>query len=113
MTTAARPVGRLIHGGSSTLAYVRRCPCVACVGFRERTRANISHDSDAVDWVAVDRVATGDGYQERLTVAEREAVVILLHRRGCNDQVIARRTGMADRTVLRIRKRLNLPAVTR
>lgn len=45
-----------------------------------------------------------------LTVAERRQVVARLHGQGLDDQQIARRTGCADRTALRIRRELNLPA---
>jgi DNA-binding CsgD family transcriptional regulator len=46
-----------------------------------------------------------------LTIAERQDLVRTLHRQQCSDREIARRTGMSDRTVLRIRARLGLPAV--
>ena len=46
-----------------------------------------------------------------LTIAERREVVARLHAIGLNDQDIARRTGCADRTVLRIRQELGLPAI--
>jgi DNA-binding Xre family transcriptional regulator len=52
-----------------------------------------------------DRGPVGDRKQER------EELVRTLHRQQYNDQQIADRTGMSDRTVLRIRARLGLPAV--
>lgn len=63
---------------------------------------------DDVDWVRVERAVSG--IQVALTFAERREVVALLYRMGCSDQEIARRSGMADRTVLRIREELELPA---
>lgn len=74
------------------------------------TAIAVGHAAD-VDEVAVERVVAGRGGQSQLTVAERAEVVRVLHGRRCNDLLIARRTGMNPRTVLRIRQRLNLPAV--
>jgi hypothetical protein len=103
----------MVHGGSVALAFDRRCPCTPCDSYRERCAADISRDPAAVDHVAVELVADGLGYHERLTVAERAEVVRLLHHRRYSDNDIARRTGMAAKTVLRIRRRLTLPAVPR
>lgn len=62
-----------------------------------------------VDDVAVQRRLDGDT-TVRLTIAERRACVARLHAQGMNDRPIARRLGISDRTVLRIRKLLDLPA---
>jgi hypothetical protein len=42
--------------------------------------------------------------------ADREEIVRRAHRVGLNDRETARRAGLEDRTVLRIRQRLGLPA---
>ncbi len=105
---AGRGPGRIVHGTSKT-AVQRACPCRTCDDFRERPRG-FSHDPDWIDEMAVERVAAGESYHERLSVKEREEVVRLLHRQRMTDRDIARRTGMADRTVLRIRQRLGLLA---
>lgn len=99
--------GRMVHGTHVT-AVTRRCPCRACAGYRERP-GGFSRDPDFIDDTAVERVASGDGYQELLTIAERQAVVRLLHAEGLNDFQMARRTGMCSRTVGAIRKHLGLP----
>jgi DNA-binding CsgD family transcriptional regulator len=105
---ARRPKSRLVHGTAAT-AVTRRCPCRSCDDFRDRP-SGYSHDPAWVDEVAVAEVAAGQGYHERLSLAEREAVVRLMHGWRINDQDIARRTGMNARTVLRIRQRLDLEA---
>lgn len=65
----------------------------------------LSHDD--VDEVVVDRLAAGRFLPEQATIAEREAVVALLAvREGATDKEIAVRTGISERTVLRIRGRL-------
>lgn len=53
-----------------------------------------------------------DGEAVRLTRAEKHAAVHLLHRRGLHDRAIAERLHITDRTVLRLRQRLGLGAVT-
>lgn len=58
------------------------------------------------DEIAVERCVAGTLHARRLTVAERRAVVAELTRRGLGIRVIAARTGMAARTVTRIRGRL-------
>lgn len=100
--------GRLVHGTRKT-AIERECPCRSCENYRDRPDG-YSHDPDWVDEMAVEAVAAGQGYHERLSIGEREAVVRLMHGWRVNDQDIARRTGMNARTVLRIRQRLNLQA---
>lgn len=66
-------------------------------------------DEPEVDEVAVRRAADGDAV--RLTRAEKHAAVELLHRRGLHDRAIAERLHVTDRTALRLRQRLGLPAV--
>jgi hypothetical protein len=70
-------------------------------------------DDPAVDMdeVAVLRALDGDR-TIILNVAERREAVRQLHARGLSDSVIAARIGAADRTVLRIRRELDLPANT-
>ena len=55
----------------------------------------------SVDETAVDRAVAGDP-PERLTVAEREAAVLLLKQRGLPGATVAARVGCTDRTVWRI-----------
>lgn len=64
---------------------------------------------DDVDDVAVLRACRGE--RLNLTVAERREVVRRLHAERMNDQQISARTGLADRTVLRIRQELGLAAL--
>lgn len=62
---------------------------------------------DDLDEVVVDRLAIGRYLPDQATIAEREAVVALLAvRQGATDSEIAVRTGISERTVLRIRGRL-------
>ncbi len=77
-------------------------------GYRTVERA-ASHDD--VDPVAVEETMRGNKTL-RLTLAERREVIRRLHAAGMNDQDIQRRTGITDRTCVRIRKELDLPAVT-
>ena len=68
-------------------------------------------NSTTVDSAAVDRALTGD-VADRLSIADRREAVRTLHAQGYNDSRIAERIGITARTVLRIRQRLDLPAVT-
>lgn len=63
-----------------------------------------------VDEVAVQRVIDGKAPHRTLTVAERREAVRKLHRRGLSDRQISAVTGLADRSVFRIRTALKLPA---
>lgn len=63
-----------------------------------------------VDEVAIERVLSGDKPKRPLNPREREIVVTRLYELGLSDAQIADRAGTSDRTVLRIRQRLNLPA---
>lgn len=107
---ARRPPTRLIHGTHAT-AVTRACPCQACENYRERP-PGFGHDPDWVDEIAVRFVAERRGYHEHLSIREREAVVQLMHSWHLSDLESARRTGMSSRTVLRIRQRLGLEAIT-
>lgn len=62
------------------------------------------------DEVAVSKCAEGRFPGGDLTIAEREAAVRMLHRQGMSDRGVAARMGIRDRTVVRIRRRLGLPA---
>lgn len=62
-----------------------------------------------VDARRVESAVAGDR-PSGLTIAERRAVVAELHRLGMNDREIARRSGISDRTALRIRQELGLTA---
>jgi ParB family chromosome partitioning protein len=62
-----------------------------------------------IDQIAVERACAGD--RVPLGPREREAVVAQLNARHLNDQEISRLTGISDRTVIRARQRLGLPAV--
>lgn len=63
-----------------------------------------------VDEVAVQRAVDGRMSARDLTIGEREAAVRLIHRQGLTDGHAAERLGLAGETVMRIRKRLCLPA---
>lgn len=67
----------------------------------------VSHN--VVDDMAVERRLAGD-LTIKLTIAERRVCVRRLHALGMNDKPIAKRLGISDRTVLRIRKLLGLAA---
>jgi transcriptional regulator with XRE-family HTH domain len=62
-----------------------------------------------VDPVAVEEAIRGNT-TVTLTIAERREVIRHLHALGLNDQDIQRRTGITDRTCVRIRRELDLPA---
>lgn len=63
-----------------------------------------------VDEVVVDRLAAQQPVASA-TIAERREAVAKLHAAGVNDRQIAARTGLAARTVLRIRAELGLAPV--
>jgi hypothetical protein len=63
-----------------------------------------------VDPVAVERAVRGDLRGAPLNLHEREAAVRILHEKGEPDRTIAERVECTMRSVLRIRKRLGLPA---
>jgi transcriptional regulator with GAF, ATPase, and Fis domain len=56
------------------------------------------------DWVNVDRALTGE--RVALNVAERRAVIAALTERRCSAAGIARRLGMHQRSVVRVRARI-------
>lgn len=64
---------------------------------------------DHLDEAAIERRMAGDRTVS-LTNTERREVVRRLHSQGLTDRDIERRTGIADRQVLRDRRRLGLPA---
>ena len=70
---------------------------------RRRARTEINQDN-------VDRMCTGQPVTNT-TPAENRAAVARLREFGMNDRQIAARTGLHNRTVLRIRAQLGLPAV--
>jgi ParB/RepB/Spo0J family partition protein len=78
----------------------------------EPSRAEPSRASTttpAYDEAAVVRRLDGD-HTVPIRNADREEIVRRAHRVGLNDRETARRAGLEDRTVLRIRQRLGLPA---
>lgn len=66
-------------------------------------------DEPIVDEIAVHRALAGE--KVRLGQAERREIVKRAHERRWSDVYIARRTGMSEKTVLRIREELRLPAI--
>lgn len=97
--------------GHPIAGRLHQVACERC--FEETIRADergeISAGTDTrVDPVSVERACAGQ--RVALNPREREQVVKRLHAAGLNDQQIARRTGISDRTVLRARQRLGLPA---
>lgn len=76
----------------------------------EESRARASRSRDDIDPVAVGRACEGQP-PAHLTVGERREAVRRLHGRRLNDKQIARRIGLTNRTVLRIRQDLGLPAI--
>lgn len=62
-----------------------------------------------IEPVRVDNAVAGQ--RTELTVAERRVVVQRLHAQGFNDRSIERHTGISERTALRIRQELRLPAI--
>lgn len=79
--------------------------------WRKRGRAGCT--SWEIDEHDVESVCSGLMDQYVLTSQEREEVVRRLHARHMVDRKIAERTGMSRETVIRIRKRLELPPVPR
>lgn len=69
------------------------------------------YEPDEPDFIVVPRVCAGTLPHTVLSVGQRREVVRLLHRAGYSDHDIARRTGMASRTAMRIRHDLGLPRV--
>lgn len=72
---------------------------------KTRARADIDHE-------VVDRACRGQ-HHGRLTIGERRAIVQRLHGQGLYDTEIQALTGISDRTALRIRQELQLPAAVR
>jgi hypothetical protein len=66
---------------------------------------------DDVDTEKVDQMCAGRHF-EKVTLGERLAAVRILTARGLNDRQIADRIGSTDRTVLRIRHRNDINAVS-
>lgn len=84
-------------------------------GTTPQERASIAREQSrgqqhcgGVDEVAIDRAMGGQ--RTRLTIPERREAVRRLHGYGLTDQDTARRLHISDRTVLRIRQRMGLPA---
>ena len=71
--------------------------------------AGCRFDPEAVDEINVELAMAGESVT--LTVAERRECVRRLHRLRYSDRAIAERLGCCDKTVLRARKHLGLPAV--
>jgi hypothetical protein len=108
-------------GLGSRHGYRSGCRCTPCINAntayndahprtyprpaREQLPSRQVHDAN------VENLITGQLRWNQTTRAEREQAVRTLNRRGCNDAEISRRTGLAVRTVLRIRQRLQLPRV--
>lgn len=65
-------------------------------------------DDAEYDWVAVDLAIRGELPPALLHTPDREEVVRRLNSAGLTDPEIAARTGMLIRTIVRIRKRLDL-----
>lgn len=65
------------------------------------------------DEVIVERCLAGSPCGIKPSTAEREQIVYTLRGKGLNDAEIARRTGIPERTVLRVRHRIGLPPVPR
>lgn len=63
-----------------------------------------------IDEVAVARAADTAGAAASLTTTEREAVLRVMASRGASDAQIAEHLGVVDRTVLRWRTQLQIPA---
>lgn len=66
--------------------------------------------ADVVDDVAVTRAAANPGAAGALTANERRAVLHVMAARGASDAQIAEHLGVVDRTILRWRSQLQVPA---
>ncbi len=66
-----------------------------------------------IDEVAVARAAERRGAAGSLTATEREAVLRVMASRGASDAQIAEHLGVVDRTILRWRTQLQIPAAGR
>lgn len=62
------------------------------------------------DPIVVDRLVAGHYNAARANRRERQAAVEILTRRGYGSILIARMTGMSDRTVVRLRRRIRAEA---
>lgn len=86
------------------------CPaCRAANAARVRNQTGHLSRRD-IDEIAVARATAGDP-PARMTIAERAEAVRRLHQRHLSDPGIAGVLGISTMTVLRIRQRLDLPAV--
>ena len=108
---------RCNEAGHPLAGRLNKTACGACweAEIREDVLAGDDVPDDAapgglVDEVAVQRAVGGD-LSVALSVLERREAVRLLHRQRLSDGQIAQVLGLSDRTVLRIRQRLDLPAV--
>lgn len=63
-----------------------------------------------IDWVLVER-ASNEHTRHRLNHCERREIVKALHRRGFNDCRIHDRTGISQRTAMRVRQECGLSAI--
>ena len=77
---------------------------------RAATATATSPGDEVVDVVAVARAAATPAAPGSLTANERHAVVRVMASRGASDAQIAEHLGVVDRTILRWRTRLQIPA---
>jgi hypothetical protein len=102
----------LFPGHGSGYADVDRRPvhwtfCVACATRYGRELPPPSNRSQSVDQEAVDMVVTGRR-AAKLRIPERRLAVTLMSQEGLSVPEMARRTGLATRSIQRIRARLGL-----
>ena len=75
-----------------------------------RQRVHRNRRRSEVDDVSVSLCTEGRLPGHDLNAREREEAVRILHQKGMGDPAIAARMGITDRTVMRIRQRLDIPA---
>lgn len=106
-------------GRGNRTGYRYGCKCDACRAAENarasRRRIRGSHPGGRptvpdVDEVAVERCLQGTYDIRRLNAAERRHLVEVGKRRGLNHREIARRSGLTDRTVVRIAAKLRSAA---
>jgi DNA-binding NarL/FixJ family response regulator len=119
VTTPACPrTTRQVQPCGTRGAYLRHIraaepTCDDCkAAHREYTRTwrVTGRSRDELDEVAVERAIHGEP-PDRLTIAEREAVVRHFHHRGLSDGRIAEHLDIGRNGVQGIRQRLGLPAI--
>lgn len=94
---------KLLHGSAAT---ARSCGCPECVPLFHSAGKVWRRSTGEVNEAAVADVIAGDRHARTVTVLDREEAVLQLLQKRWSARRIAERTGLTERSVYRIRRRL-------